>query len=54
MKSPTGPRTGPDRVIRGGAWADGADYCRSAHCYWNAPGLPSSYLGFRLVRRVKK
>ncbi len=54
MKSPTGPKTGSARVIRGGAWSIDADYCRSAFRRWILPSNRGSGLGFRLARRVQK
>jgi formylglycine-generating enzyme required for sulfatase activity len=48
--NPSGPEAGSDRVIRGGGWLYGAELCRSAYRYWNAPGYRGSNLGFRLAR----
>ncbi len=52
QRNPSGPETGSLRVIRGGSWAYGADYCRSAYRPGHVPGLRSLYLGFRLARLV--
>ena len=49
MTDPTGPASGPYRVIRGGGWNNPADYCRSADRGAEAPGNRSSNLGFRLA-----
>jgi len=38
----------PDRVVRGGSWGGGADWCRSAFRYWGGPGYRSYYVGFRV------
>jgi len=37
----------PERVLRGGAWNDSADSCRSANRVRNDPGLRYGNLGFR-------
>ena len=47
---PLGPRSGVDRVIRGGGWIDNARYCRSANRSWYTPGNRSGNLGLRLAR----
>jgi formylglycine-generating enzyme required for sulfatase activity len=52
---PTGPVTdpfvtgGPDRVVRGGGWSDGSDFCRSADRYIYTPGFTDLIVGFRVV-----
>jgi serine/threonine-protein kinase len=46
---PQGPTFGGDRVLRGGCWSVGPDYCRSAHRYKANPGRRSSSSGFRVV-----
>lgn len=45
-----GPVSGSNRVIRGGSWYDGADYCRSARRYMYVPGKCDDHVGFRLLR----
>ncbi len=50
---PTGPGTGSGRVLRGGGWGSGAQYCRSADRGGNAPTYRGGYLGFRLVRTLR-
>ena len=48
---PTGPATGPCRVIRGGGWGSGvAGGCRSAGRRYTGPGHRSEDLGFRVSR----
>jgi formylglycine-generating enzyme required for sulfatase activity len=46
---PTGPATGSNRVIRGGAWASEAMYCRSALRDKDAPDFRGLDLGFRVA-----
>jgi formylglycine-generating enzyme required for sulfatase activity len=47
---PSGPKSGSDRVSRGGSWRLGAGDCRSAYRgYWD-PGYRGQVLGFRLSR----
>ena len=50
VTDPAGPRTGSDRVFRGGSWHVIARNCRSANRAWNSPGYRYNYLGFRLLR----
>jgi formylglycine-generating enzyme required for sulfatase activity len=54
VTDPVGPGadSSPSRVVRGGGWADNAQYCRSAIRYVNYPYGPSSGIGFRPVRSV--
>ena len=46
---PIGPKTGVDRILRGGGWNSSARYCRSAHQNKHEPDFGSWDLGFRLV-----
>ncbi len=52
--NPTGPASGTERVLRGGAWGLGASYCRSACRAFNGflPPDPRNYYscGLRVVR----
>ncbi len=50
QRNPSGPETGSDRVIRGGAWDDAAGNCRSAFRGRVDPGYRLRNLGFRLAR----
>lgn len=49
VTDPTGPASGIDRVIRGGAWDSGAAGTRSAARYNPDPTWGGPILGFRLV-----
>jgi formylglycine-generating enzyme required for sulfatase activity len=55
---PTGATPGDSRiprrarVLRGGGWSGGPQFCRSAYRAWNSPSSRESYLGFRIVRGV--
>ena len=46
---PPGPRTGADRVIRGGKYGSGPRYVRSAARYSYTPNNASVVFGFRVV-----
>ena len=53
---PRGPAQGEDRVLRGGSWSSGAEACRSAARFSEAPGFADvcfgyDAYGFRCVRR---
>ena len=41
------------RVLRGGVWSLGPQYCRSAARGGDAPGLTLNYIGFRVARSVE-
>jgi formylglycine-generating enzyme required for sulfatase activity len=49
---PTGPNTGSGRVVRGGSWDYGREWCRSAYRAWIAPDVRSARLGFRAAVSV--
>jgi len=56
-KDPHGPKDGPRRVLRGGAWNSPADDCRSASRVGESPGCQDACfardaIGFRCVRRA--
>lgn len=56
QKDPGGPQSGETKVLRGGCWSSGADACRSAYRYNEAPGYADvcfgyDIYGFRCVRR---
>ncbi len=45
----TGPASGSHRVVRGGSWYNGAQYCRAAHRYGDTPSYDYSRSGFRVA-----
>jgi len=50
---PTGPTSGPDRVVRGGCWLGLASNCRSAtRRYWE-PYVVRDIIGFRLAKSAE-
>ena len=50
VTDPKGPNSGSGRVVRGGSWNNGAQYCRSAYRYYNPPSYSGrSTYGFRVV-----
>jgi formylglycine-generating enzyme required for sulfatase activity len=58
-ENPRGPKDGPRRVLRGGAWNSRADDCRSAARAGQTPGSEDAcfhrdMIGFRCVRRAPK
>ncbi|MDD2464613.1 MAG: formylglycine-generating enzyme family protein [Desulfobulbus sp.] len=50
LTDPQGPKTGDDRVVRGGSWNDLGGFVRSAIRYWFEPSFRVDSLGFRLAR----
>ena len=46
---PTGPTTGTQRVVRGGAWNCPAGFCRASFRYKAAPGDTALNIGFRVA-----
>ena len=49
--NPTGPKSGSDKVLRGGSWIDGPKDCRSAKRRSYDPNDDYSDIGFRIARR---
>ena len=47
---PTGPKTGTEKVFRGGAWYHNAEHARSGNRERFAPTKPFTFVGFRCVR----
>lgn len=54
VSNPTGPKSGSDRVMRGGGWFNNARSCRSADRSWGRPDFRYDGLGFRLSLRPIK
>ena len=52
MKNPQGPSSGQTRALRGGAWNNYPNICRSASRNKLAPHIGSYLIGFRLARSV--
>ena len=50
--NPTGPKSGSNRVLRGGGWDDRAFDCRVADRDDGDPSHRLSYIGFRLARSL--
>jgi len=48
--NPTGPATGPNRVLRGGAWDENATLLRCANRDYLGPNMAYDDCGFRCVR----
>jgi formylglycine-generating enzyme required for sulfatase activity len=51
-KDPTGPKSGTNKVIRGGSWLSSAKNCRSASRFYWAPTEKAPFIGFRLIREL--
>ncbi len=49
---PSGPKSGPGKVIRGGSWFGNAKNCRSASRFYWPPNSRSEFIGFRLVKET--
>lgn len=49
VKNPVGPANGSDRVLRGGSWNGGAQFCRSSYRLRFVPDSRNRHIGFRLV-----
>jgi formylglycine-generating enzyme required for sulfatase activity len=47
--NPTGPASGPSRVLRGGGWAYRAFSCRVANRTYGSPDFRARFIGFRFV-----
>ena len=51
---PRGPASGTNRILRGGNWGNGADFCRVADRFSGTPpGNEVNFVGFRLVRSAR-
>ena len=49
VTDPKGPSSDSYRVVRGGSWSDGANYCRSARRGYGYPGISFIFYGFRVA-----
>ncbi len=49
-KNPRGPSNGSDRVVRGGSWGKGPQFCDTAHRFCFRPESRYATIGFRVVR----
>jgi formylglycine-generating enzyme required for sulfatase activity len=49
---PTGPSSGPFRVIRGGGWSNDASLIRAANRYGYSPSYLDQFIGFRVARSI--
>jgi len=50
VTNPTGPATGTNRLLRGGFWDSGPDYCRASRRFSTSPDAVSAAVGFRAAR----
>jgi formylglycine-generating enzyme required for sulfatase activity len=50
VKDPVGPASGTEKVYRGGAWGDGARYCRAANRGMLGPAWRNASVGMRIAR----
>lgn len=50
--NPTGPETGSEKVVRGGAWNDGSEACKITSRSHANPSSSNPNIGFRLVRKA--
>ncbi len=49
-KDPQGPKSGEEKVIRGGSWYSSDRHLSSATRYWSEPNIRNSNFGFRCAR----
>ncbi len=49
VTDPSGPKSGSERVLRGGCWSLHAVYCRSANRLRIVPSYRGNFIGFRVV-----
>ena len=50
LTNPTGPTPATYRLLRGGSWFSGSDYCLGGHRYFSFPNNADVFIGFRVVR----
>src|SRR5262249_8307943 len=49
---PHGPKSGENRVLRGGGWDRSPWHCRSAYRHSPTPDYRGAYMGFRVVQTL--
>jgi formylglycine-generating enzyme required for sulfatase activity len=49
ITDPQGPNGGDNRVLRGGSWYGGPEWCRAASRIWRAPASRQAYDGCRVI-----
>ena len=54
VDNPIGADSATYKVLRGGGWFNGAEYCRSAYRINDRPERTSNFSGFRVVRSAVK
>lgn len=52
-ENPTGPESGPDRVMRGGSWLAGEKYARVTGRFRDSASFTSPSIGFRCMLEVE-
>ena len=50
VTNPTGPETGPNRLLRGGYWGYYSNHCRGSQRFNFPPSSAFDNFGFRAVR----
>jgi formylglycine-generating enzyme required for sulfatase activity len=50
---PRGPKTGKNRIQRGGSWGSHPIFCRSANRNFTDPKSRNEYCGFRICLNAK-
>lgn len=52
VTDPTGPVSGPHRVMRGGSWNSDASNCTVARRFYSLAALSTNFTGFRVARKA--
>ena len=50
VTNPTGPASGSSRLLRGGAWDVGSNFCRASLRYYGLPSYADDSVGLRVAR----
>ena len=53
VTDPVGPKSGSDRIVRGGSWHSEPALCRSDYRAWNTPDGRTQFIGFRIALAPK-